>query len=328
MSLRVGIVGAGIAGLTLALRLSEAGHSVALFDKGRGPGGRASTRRAEGLNFDHGAQYFTVRDPLFRTFLDQYVPVDHIAEWSGRFAVLEQDRLVPERTTQPRFVGVPGMGAIAGALATRLETHRETRIEKLAGSPGHWTLIDSTGRDHGPFDWVVASAPPAQSSALFSGLSPIAEQASRVVMRPCFALMLVSSNGASLPADGIRCLHPVLGWAANNHSKPGRGPEPSIVIQSNHDWAFAHVNDDLSNVARTLRTAACEAFGIDLDPVAFESVHRWLYAKPVEPLGDSCLLDRSARLALIGDWLQASKVEGAFGSGDACAIGLLGGSTG
>ena len=38
--MQVAIIGAGMAGLTCASRLAEAGHDVAVFDKGRGPGGR------------------------------------------------------------------------------------------------------------------------------------------------------------------------------------------------------------------------------------------------------------------------------------------------
>jgi monoamine oxidase len=61
--MQVGIIGSGIAGLSCADRLTSFGHEVCLFDKGRGPGGRMSTRRVEveghTLSFDHGAQYFT-----------------------------------------------------------------------------------------------------------------------------------------------------------------------------------------------------------------------------------------------------------------------------
>ena len=49
------IIGAGIAGLTAGKALQPAGLSVQLVDKGRGVGGRLSTRRfANGAWFDHG----------------------------------------------------------------------------------------------------------------------------------------------------------------------------------------------------------------------------------------------------------------------------------
>ena len=41
----IAIVGAGISGLMAATYLAEKGKAPVLFDKGRGPGGRMSTRR-------------------------------------------------------------------------------------------------------------------------------------------------------------------------------------------------------------------------------------------------------------------------------------------
>ncbi|WP_411287609.1 FAD-dependent oxidoreductase [Phenylobacterium sp.] len=45
--MRVGIVGAGMAGLACTGGLARQGHEVVLLDKGRGPGGRMSTRRMQ-----------------------------------------------------------------------------------------------------------------------------------------------------------------------------------------------------------------------------------------------------------------------------------------
>lgn len=43
--MRIGIVGAGMAGLACAEKLEKCGHMVFVLDKGRGPGGRMSTDR-------------------------------------------------------------------------------------------------------------------------------------------------------------------------------------------------------------------------------------------------------------------------------------------
>lgn len=57
--MRIAVIGAGIAGLACADELRRHDHPVTLFDKGRGPGGRMSTRRldtpAGQASFDHGA---------------------------------------------------------------------------------------------------------------------------------------------------------------------------------------------------------------------------------------------------------------------------------
>ena len=65
-SMKVGIVGAGVAGLSAAQALVTAGHDVVVFEKLRGPGGRVATRQLRAvemprglagatLAFDHGA---------------------------------------------------------------------------------------------------------------------------------------------------------------------------------------------------------------------------------------------------------------------------------
>jgi hypothetical protein len=69
----VAIIGAGLAGLTLARFLTGTGFPVKVFDKGRGPAGRMSTRRQAGGSFDHGAQYFTARDPGFQRMVATWV---------------------------------------------------------------------------------------------------------------------------------------------------------------------------------------------------------------------------------------------------------------
>ena len=55
MSKNIIIVGAGIAGLMCAQRLTKSGLSVSIFDKSRGVGGRVGTRRIENGIFNHGA---------------------------------------------------------------------------------------------------------------------------------------------------------------------------------------------------------------------------------------------------------------------------------
>ena len=63
--LHFAVIGAGMAGVACARTLLQAGHRVSVFEKSRGFGGRMATRSTEFGGFDHGAQYFTVRDSRF-----------------------------------------------------------------------------------------------------------------------------------------------------------------------------------------------------------------------------------------------------------------------
>ena len=88
------IIGAGMAGLTCARRLTYAGMDVRILDKGRGIGGRLATRRTDtGLTFDHGAQYVTARGPGFQRTVNGMLR-DGFAGRSQR-AITGRNRLLP-----------------------------------------------------------------------------------------------------------------------------------------------------------------------------------------------------------------------------------------
>ena len=69
----VAVVGAGSSGLTCARTLADHGLPVTVFEKSRGVGGRMAMRcNDSGAVFDHGAQYFTVRDERFQNCVDSW----------------------------------------------------------------------------------------------------------------------------------------------------------------------------------------------------------------------------------------------------------------
>jgi len=89
---RVGIVGAGIAGCSLAKVLKETGLAVTVFEMGRGAGGRMATRKSReipGLAINHGAP---VRPTWFPCIspgqhqLSHTVPC-HVALAAGLFSI-------------------------------------------------------------------------------------------------------------------------------------------------------------------------------------------------------------------------------------------------
>ena len=78
------IVGSGIAGSTIA-NLLAIKYSVEIFDKARGPGGRASNRRyKKNLSFDHGLQYFFYKSLKFKNFILDLKKKNILKEWSGQ----------------------------------------------------------------------------------------------------------------------------------------------------------------------------------------------------------------------------------------------------
>jgi len=103
--MKITVVGAGLSGLIAARDLASRGHTVVVVDKGRGVGGRLATRRIGDAVFDHGAQFFTVRDARFQAIVDEWLDGGVVRVWCHGFGT-EQDGF-------PRYVGTAGMTSIA-----------------------------------------------------------------------------------------------------------------------------------------------------------------------------------------------------------------------
>ena len=58
--MKVGIIGAGIAGLASAVRMAVKGHTVEVFEKEATPGGKLSSLSVGAYRFDLGPSLFTM----------------------------------------------------------------------------------------------------------------------------------------------------------------------------------------------------------------------------------------------------------------------------
>lgn len=321
---KVGVVGAGLSGLTCARELAAGGLEVRVFDKARGPGGRMATRRAGDLRFDHGAQYFTVRDDRFARTVDSWCRQGIIAPWTGRIVVVDSGTASRENSRMPRLVGVPGMNAVCRHLALGLDVSYGTRIETLNREADGWVLTDEDGVGLGPFDAVVVSAPAPQAGALLRTCSlDLAARAASVEMAPCWAVMMTFPESLNLGFDGAFVNNSAITWVARDASKPERRDHESWVIHASSEWSTTHLEMEPDRAAKALVREFCAALGLEGEDPKHLTAHRWRFALPLEPLPESFLFDASLRLAACGDWCGGPRVEGAFLSGLAAADEIL-----
>ncbi len=349
---RVAIIGAGLAGLLCARTLADHKIAVTLFDKGRGPGGRISTRHTENHQFDHGGQYFTARSPLLQRLAASWVQDRVIAPWQPRLVDLRDGIATPHSTesTHPRYVGTPAMSSLTGHLAQGFKQtggalSYSTEVTRAERRGNHWALLttDATKSetDLGLFDAVIFATPPAnihKALAASPHAAPALAAIANVTMLPTWALMLAFHQPLGLPFDGA-FIHTsdVLSWAAKDNSKPGRrpGPQPTPVqatgaddlwvLHASHQWSAANVDLTADAAAPLMLSAFADIVrtltGHPAPNPAYLAAHRWRYAAVGTPLGQPCWLDATQSLGLCGDWCDAgaSKIEKALLSGAAMA---------
>ena len=301
--MRVAIIGAGMAGLACADALTHAGHCVAVFDKGRGPGGRMSTKRLQTslgeVAIDHGAQYFTARDPAFERV---------VATWR------DQGIAVPwPLAGADAWIGVPGMNAIIKQMASAHAVTWSHHVTAMARQNNQWWLRGKTG-EIGPFDAAVLAIPAEQAAAMLSLHDfSMARVALMARSQPCWASMFVFDR----PLDALPMMirnRGAIGWAARNNAKPGRGGPEAWVVQASGTWSLAQLEASPEHVSAMLGAALSDALGCPVPPPVAVVSHRWRYALSAGT-GDGALWNRTIGLGVCGDWLLGPRIECAWLSG-------------
>lgn len=321
----VAIVGAGISGLSCARRLQDAGWKVRLFDKGKRVGGRCATRRIDSIgSFDHGAQYFTVRDSEMMRHIKEWTDAGIVAPWQGRIGKLEASNWALTRSETTRYVGTPGMRAFPERLAQGLDIQLETRITSIAVRSDRWQLFTEAGTSTEAFDFLILTAPAPQSAVLTRDFPQISERIALAEILPCWSVMVAFESKFDVPWDAAFVEESALSWIARNSSKPGRSNLPDCwMLHANPEWSQMHIEQSSDWIMRKLLVEFWRITGKSPIPLRFSSAHRWRYSIPSKPLDSKHLLGRELNLGLCGDWCGGPRIEGAYLSGLTLADAIL-----
>ncbi len=339
----VAVIGAGISGLFAARTLQDHGLQVTVFEKGRGVGGRMSTRRVDcGMTFDHGAQYFTARDQRFIRYVDSWMEQGLVAKWPDpkrgtdqKIVVLENGMIKSQSNSNDRFVAAPTMNAIAKHLAHGINVQVQTRVAKVSPAGRSSVqlgaqaieLFDESGNSLGQFDRLIVSAPAEQTVELLEEFPDLGQSISKIKMNPCWATMVAFDKHKPITDQwaGAFLHDSFLSWASRNNTKPGRKQDVEhFVIHANPDWTAQHWEYDSAKVAETMLAEFFRVTGVPPQPHIHLQSHRWKYAIPIAPIEARCFTDESSVVVACGDWASGSRVEGAFLSGMAAAGRVLG----
>ncbi len=353
-SQRFVVVGAGLSGLAAARTLVDRGNEVVVLDKGRTPGGRATTRRGPGQrSFDHGAQFFTARGGWLTSRLDAWEKDGVVQPWAPRIeaeegpAATNANREIA-RKRETWWVGTPGMGSIAAHLARGLDVRTGSTVGSLLRAHDRWRIAGVTaaaarGEAGQAFehvsDGLIVSVPAPQCVALLGeaiASSELGARAAAARLEPCWAVMVALRADGEAAADLLTSEDAPLAWAAREASKPGRTAiegENLWTLHASPAWSRAHLEADPPDVASFLAAALVERLAVihrreglrcPRAQVIHAAAHRWRYARASSSPHLGCLHDEALDMAICGDWLESARLEGAITSGVAAATRLLG----
>jgi hypothetical protein len=285
-TLRIAIVGAGLAGSFAGRILQAHGHEVVLFDKGRGAGGRLSARRSDGGRLIHGAPTIHLDDPRLARWVEGWTETDVI------------------RSVGDAFTGDPPNTLIKHLQAPN-EVHFGARVTAVAHDGAHWSVhIDDDA--HAGFDALIVTAPAPQARALLPD-DPLAAPLDDVRYAPCWVGLATFPEPITPVADG-----PVERVAGDGRA---------WTLHFDRSFSEAHLEDDRDTLCGHVRDWL-QAHDLP-DPLTL-TAHRWRYARVLDGLDTDVLHDADRRLVLAGDAFAGGDAAGALSSGAAAAGRLLG----
>jgi len=304
----IAVIGAGLAGLTVARALADRGHNVVVFYKGRGLGGRMASRRKNGWRFDHGAIALRPSEDDFVELMRKTEAAGHAADWEDGGG----------------WTGLPGVSSIVKPIADGLTIHRQSEITGLERSAERWILKGVSEAADTQFDSLVLAIPQPQALRLLSPWPEAQARIAPVQMDPCWTLM--AGFDAPLAAELTYAKLEVgpIAVIARETGKPGRDlPGDGWVIQASPEWSTTHLEWDPTEVTPVLLDAFFTQPGCRPVTPAISMAHRWRFALTSCPLGQAYLHDTSLSLSICGDWCLGHTAQDAFNSGRGLAAALL-----
>jgi predicted NAD/FAD-dependent oxidoreductase len=300
------IIGAGMAGLIAARALHEAGARVLVLEKSRGVGGRLATKRVGEAVFDHGAQYFTVKDEAFAPWVNRWQKSGAVAAWPG--------------SAHRRFIGRPSMTAVAKELSEGIEVKRDHKVSKLTKVGERWCV---EVENHGLIcaARVILTAPVPQSLALLAagGIAlpaAVAAGLARLNYSPCLALLVTLNGPSRLPVDGVTKTEGDVRWVADNKCKGVSPRVAAVTLHLSPEFSSRNYGLGEAEVLELVRQEAEEVIG---ESIATATLHRWKFAHALETYPERCVWLPEHRLGFAGDAFGGPRVEGAALSGLAMA---------
>lgn len=320
------IIGAGIAGLSLAKSLRNEGRDVLVVEKARGSGGRLSSKRLSWsdsteeefqVTADLGCGSFEVVTEQFESYLNGIsaaTQFDSSGEWGG----------------------APRNSMLTRELASDSHVEFGVRASRVYQLNELWVLEVETEDGFRPYaqaQRLVITAPPEQAHQLIPDYHPAKDIVSSAMIEPQWvAVMGLTDFTWDDSLASIVDKSDIIKSVSLENAKPKRSIPAHLQllkIETTVEWTREHVDstkDDIkAAVLAELELILSKPVGL-----ALCHIHRWLYSVPSleHRLPNSHLLTDDG-LGLCGDYFSVGQsgqqyggVESSFLSASALATAL------
>jgi renalase len=303
------VIGSGISGATIANLLNKK-FQVNLYDKGRGPGGRASFKRVKGqIGFDHGTQYFSPKTIEFKKFTNRLIKIKILKKWSGNHIFLNSKK--KENKKHIKIIGKKGNNDICKFLLKKVKCFYQSEVKKIYYKNKLWFLLFTDGKIR-TYKGVILTCPFPQLKKLSEKFINDTFIKRKLKMDANITVMIAIKKNKKSPSSFLFD-DPVLGWAGNENTKKRFKSKYDLwTLQSTFKWANKNIDKNKKNLKKNSKILIDKFFKltkIKKTKVIYSINHGWKYSSNSKPLKIRSYWDPQKKIGVCADWFIGPRLE-------------------
>ena len=303
------VIGSGISGATIANLLNRK-FQVNLYDKGRGPGGRASFKRIKGqIGFDHGTQYFSPKTIEFKKFANRLIKIKILKKWSGNHIFLNSKK--KENKKHIKIIGKKGNNDICKFLLKQVRCFYQSEVKKIYYKNKLWFLLFTDGKIR-TYKAVILTCPFPQLKKLSEKFINNTFIKRKLKMDANITVMIAIKKNKKSPSSFLFD-DPVLGWAGNENTKKRFKSKYDLwTLQSTFKWANKNIDKNKKNLKKNSKILIDKFFKltkIKKTKVIYSINHGWKYSSNSKPLKIRSYWDPQKKIGVCADWFIGPRLE-------------------
>jgi|TARA_B100001094_G_scaffold188124_1_gene182352 predicted NAD/FAD-dependent oxidoreductase len=303
------VIGSGISGATIANLLNKK-FQVNLYDKGRGPGGRASFKRIKGqIGFDHGTQYFSPKTIEFKKFANRLIKIKILKKWSGNHIFLNSKK--KENKKHIKIIGKKGNNDICKFLLKKVKCFYQSEVKKIYYKNKLWFLLFTDGKIR-TYKGVILTCPFPQLKKLSEKFINNTFIKRKLKMDANITVMIAIKKNKKSPSSFLFD-DPVLGWAGNENTKKRFKSKYDLwTLQSTFKWANKNIDKNKKNLKKNSKILIDKFFKltkIKKTKVIYSINHGWKYSSNSKPLKIRSYWDPQKKIGVCADWFIGPRLE-------------------
>jgi len=303
------VIGSGISGATIANLLSKK-HSVDLFDKARGPGGRSSFKRLDKKKgFDHGTQYISPKTPMFKKFIKELIIKKVLKNWKGKHLFLHGEK--KKKKNHVKVIGSKGNNDISKYLLRNINCYFQNELKKIDYKKDKWILTFADGKKR-IYEKIILTCPFPQLSKLAKKFIQSSFIKKKIKMDANITVMIIIKK-TNKDISSYFFNDKILGWAAKENSKNRfKSNQDLWTLQSTYDWANKRINKNRENIELNSKILIDQFFkltGIKKTKILFSLNHGWKFSSNSKVLNIKSYWNSSLGLGVCADWFVGPRLE-------------------